>query len=83
MTSGERTQTWFFHRGVYAEALDRAPEDMAQLVARCPLCDAGYVSVADADLLADAAYRRGAVEAAQAALATECPDHPHRFAVGR
>jgi hypothetical protein len=88
MAYAETGQTWFFHVGVYSAALGATNGDVALLEARCPRCAAAYVTVIDPPE-PDAAEGMGtelkvesAVAAAEALLERECPDHPHRFAVG-
>lgn len=77
-------QTWFFHRGVYAAPLDAAPGDVTLLDVHCPTCGARYAATLDYSLVPPLPPRLEAhtTEAAAALLAGECPDHPHRFAVG-
>jgi hypothetical protein len=81
----ERGQTWFFHRGVYAGPLDAAPRDVTLLDVHCPNCGARYAATLDyitAPAPPTGPETEVALIAAAALLAGECPDHPHRFAVG-
>lgn len=82
--TAERGQTWFFHRGVYAAPLDAAPGDVTLLDVHCPTCGARYTATLDYTIAPPPPSHLEAhtAQAAAVLLADECPDHPHRFAVG-